>query len=106
MTKRDIGCTKEGFSQVCSQYRGFADVVDYSEFWSCALAEVTLSCNVDSSVSYIHGVFDVGDGAVNVDFLEDHFQHPLYPTENECLLFELEYGAIYPLDKRNLIKEK
>lgn len=42
---------------------------------------------------YYEGFF--GD-EVRVTFLENYFLDPLNPTEDECVLFELEFGVQYP----------
>lgn len=56
-----------------------------------------ISITVRSNWVQVSGIsFDVS--------VVESFEDPCFPTSEECVLFELEYGFVYPLDLRNNIE--
>lgn len=91
--------TKQEFTKSCKRFKG--EGRNFGS-WLVFTSELCgkLLFKDKSKVKLLH---------IKKDFhcnkLFDFFEDPLYPTETEALLFELEFGFRYPLDERNLVDE-
>lgn len=69
--------------------------------WDIEYEDMVLEMNLDGPYKEMDGCFSLGvykpPKSFRTKFLERSFVHPLYPTEMECELFEIEHGFKYPL---------
>ena len=81
----------------------------HTMYFKCFLLKIH-EANTQKDLWYfdINGdlVCDFHDLYIRLTDLFNYFQDPLYPTQEELTLFELEFKVNYPIEARTLFKKR